>query len=94
MGLEQKIIEAVAKVAKRKPAEVRLESSFEDLGMDSLDRVTLLFELEQTFDISIPETEVQGIQTVGDIVNRLEPLLAGGGSAASPAPGGASGGPS
>ncbi len=86
MGLEQKIIEAVAKVAKRKPAEVRLESSFEDLGMDSLDRVTLLFELEQMFDISIPETDVQGIQTVGDIVNRLQPLLAGGGPAASGGP--------
>ena len=86
MGLEQKIIEAVAKVAKRKPAEVRLESSFEDLGMDSLDRVTLLFELEQMFDISISETEVQGIQTVGDIVNRLQPLLAAGGPAASGSP--------
>ncbi|MGH9861928.1 MAG: acyl carrier protein [Candidatus Acidiferrales bacterium] len=86
MGIEHKIIEAVAKVAKRKPAEVRLESSFEDLGMDSLDRVTLLFELEQMFDISIPETEVQGIQTVGDIVHRLQPLLAAGGSAAGGGP--------
>jgi acyl carrier protein len=77
MGLEEKVIEAVAKVAKRKPAEVRLETSFEDLGMDSLDRITLLFELEQTFDISIPETEVQGIQTVGDVISRLGPYLAG-----------------
>jgi acyl carrier protein len=77
MGVEQKIIEAVAKVAKRKPAEIRLESSFDDLGMDSLDKVTLLFELEQMFDISIPETEVQGIQTVGDVVGRLEAFIAG-----------------
>ncbi len=77
MGLEEKIIEAVARVAKRKPAEVRLETPIEDLGMDSLDKITLLFELEQTFDISIPETEVQGIQTVGDIVTRLGPYLTG-----------------
>jgi acyl carrier protein len=77
MGLEEKVIEAVARVAKRQTAEVRLESSFDDLGMDSLDRITLLFELEQTFDISIPETEVQGIQTVGDIVLRLGPYLGG-----------------
>lgn len=75
MDVEQKTIEAVAKVAKRKPAEIRLDSSFEDLGMDSLDKVTLLFELEQMFDISIPETEVQGIQTVGDIVGRLQGFL-------------------
>lgn len=88
MGLEERIIEAVAKVAKRKPAEVRLESSFEDLGMDSLDRVTLLFELEQMFDISIPETEVQGIQTVGDIVTRLGPYLAGSSPGGGPVPSG------
>ncbi|MBI4465885.1 MAG: acyl carrier protein [Acidobacteria bacterium] len=89
MSLEQKVIEAVAKVAKRKAGEVRLESSFDDLGMDSLDRVCLLFELEQAFDISIPETAVQGIQTVGDIVTRLGAHLSG------PAVGGApSGNPS
>lgn len=76
MALEEKIIEAVAKVAKRKPDEVRLESSFDDLGMDSLDRVCLLFELEQMFDVSIPESEVQGVQTVKDIVQRLGPHLA------------------
>ena len=82
MGHEEKILEAVAKVAKRKPGEVRLESSFEELGMDSLDRVCLLFELEQMFDISIPETEVQGVQTVQDIVNRLGPHLAAPGGGA------------
>src|SRR3990172_2293097 len=76
MSLEEKVIEAVAKVAKRKTGEVRLESSFDDLGMDSLDRVCLLFELEQAFDISIPETEAQGIQTVQDIITRLGPHLA------------------
>lgn len=79
MGLEETILEAVAKVAKRKTSEVRLESSFDELGMDSLDRVCLLFELEQAFDISIPETEVQGVRTVQDIVNRLAQHLASAG---------------
>ena len=41
MEAEQRIIEAVAKVAKRKPAEIRLYSSFEDLGMDSLESIEL-----------------------------------------------------
>jgi len=87
MGVEQKIIEAVAKVAKRKIEEIRLDSRFEDLGMDSLDKVTLLFELEQTFDISIPEAEVQGIETVGDIVGRLEAFISSS-SAGGPMPSG------
>ncbi|MCI0402342.1 MAG: phosphopantetheine-binding protein [Acidobacteria bacterium] len=77
MGLEEKVIEAVSKVAKRKQGEIRLESSFDELGMDSLDRVCLLFELEQAFDVSIPEERVQGVQTVKDIVERLGPHLSG-----------------
>lgn len=84
MAMQEKIIEAVAKVAKRKTSEVRLDSSFEQLGMDSLDRVCLLFELEQAFDISIPEEAVQDIQTVQDVVSRLGKHLAG----QSPAPSG------
>jgi acyl carrier protein len=64
-------------VAKRKSGEVRLDSRFEDLGMDSLDRITLLFELEQAFDISIPEEKVQGIETVGEIVTALGSHLSG-----------------
>lgn len=77
MAVQEKVIEAVAKVAKRKASEVQLQSSFEQLGMDSLDRVCLLFELEQAFDISIPEEAVQDIQTVQDIVGRLREHLAG-----------------
>ena len=77
MAMQEKIIEAVAKVAKRKTSEVRLDSSFEQLGMDSLDRVCLLFELEQAFNISIPEEAVQDIQTVQDVVSRLGKHMAG-----------------
>jgi acyl carrier protein len=71
MSIEAKVIDAVAKVAKRKAGEVQLESRFEQLGMDSLDRVTLLFELEQAFDIDIPEESVKDIETVQDIISRL-----------------------
>ena len=77
MSVEAKVIEAVAKVAKRKAGDVRLDSRFEQLGMDSLDRVCLLFELEQAFDISIPEESVQNIETVQDIVIRLSENLGG-----------------
>lgn len=86
MSVEAKVIEAVAKVAKHKVEDVQLDSRFEQLGMDSLDRICLLFELEQAFDISIPEESVQNIETVQDIVTRLgknldgQAAAAGGGS--------------
>ena len=94
MSIESKVIEAVAKVSKRQSGDVHLESRFEQLGMDSLDRVCLLFELEQAFDMSIPEESVQGIETVQDIVSRLSESIGGQTPAPSPAAGGASGTPS
>ncbi|MFQ5778230.1 MAG: acyl carrier protein [Terriglobia bacterium] len=84
MELEERVIQAVAKVAKRKVGEVRLESTFDELEMDSLDKATLLFELEEMFDLSIPESALQGVQTVRDIVERLGEHLAVPGQGAVP----------
>ena len=53
--------------------EVNAEASFtNDLGADSLDTVELIMEFEKEFDISIPDDEAEGIQTVGDAITYLE----------------------
>jgi acyl carrier protein len=39
-----------------------------DLGMDSLDTVELVMELEEEFDVNIPDDEAEKIQTVGDAI--------------------------
>lgn len=43
-----------------------------DLGADSLDMVELTMELEREFEISIPDEEVQHIDTVGKAVKYVE----------------------
>ena len=48
----------------------------EDLGVDSLDRIQLVFELESEFGIEIPDQEIAQVQTVGDVVRRLEAAMA------------------
>jgi acyl carrier protein len=48
------------------PAQVTLETSFEDLGADSLDLVELVMALEETFDIEVAEDELKEIRTVGE----------------------------
>ena len=54
-------------------SEVTPEATFaQDLGADSLDTVELIMEFEKEFDIQIPDTEAEGIQTVGDAIKYIE----------------------
>ena len=45
--------------------KVVLEARFEELDADSLDLVELVMALEEAFDITVEETELEGIETVG-----------------------------
>ena len=54
-------------------AEVTMDATIQDdLGADSLDVVDLVMSIEESFDIEIPDEEVKGIKTVGDIVKYIE----------------------
>lgn len=44
----------------------------DDLGADSLDVVDLVMTLEEEFDMEIPDEDVEGMKTVGDIVSYIE----------------------
>jgi acyl carrier protein len=53
--------------------KITLETSFvNDLGADSLDQVELVMELEEEFDINIPDDAAEKIQTVGQAVEYIE----------------------
>ena len=47
-------------------------SFMEDLGADSLDTVELVMELEEEFDINIPDDAAEKIQTVGQAIKHIE----------------------
>jgi len=72
----EKVIATLASV-KRIPADkITLETNLQELGIDSLDVFTLLFELENAFKISIPDDDVRSIRTVSDIVAGIKKILA------------------
>jgi acyl carrier protein len=51
-------------------AKVTLEAKFkEDLGSDSLDLVEFVMALEEEFGISVPESDLEGVDTVGKAFN-------------------------
>ena len=57
--------------------KVTMDASItDDLGADSLDVVDLVMSLEEEFDVEIPDTQVENIKTVGDIVRYIEDNVA------------------
>lgn len=74
MSTAERVIAAIAK-SREIPAEsIRVDSTFEELGLDSLDSFEILYALEQEFDVVIPDEAARGLRTVGDIVERLQQI--------------------
>ena len=73
MSVEQKVIDIVCEhLAVGKEKVTRSTSFVEDIGADSLDIVELVMELEEEFDIQIPDDQAEKIKTVGEAVDYIE----------------------
>jgi len=70
--------QCIALLAKQKgiaPDRIAIDSTFEELGLDSLDRVSAVFDIEDTFDIEIADGQLQQIRCVRDMVAGIEMAL-------------------
>ena len=68
-----KVREIIAKQLDVDANGITMKSKLvDDLKADSLDVVELIMDLEQEFDIEIPDEELPKVRTVGDIVEYLE----------------------
>ncbi len=72
-SVEERVIDIVAEQLGVEKEKVSSDTSFvNDLGADSLDTVELVMELEEEFDITIPDDAAEKIQTVGQAVEHIE----------------------
>ena len=72
-AVQDRVIDIVAEQLGVDKEKVTPDTSFvNDLGADSLDTVELVMELEEEFDISIPDEEAEKIQTVGQAIEFIE----------------------
>ena len=72
-SVAEKVVNIVAEQLGVDKEKIKKESNFvNDLGADSLDTVELVMELEEEFDISIPDDAAEKIQTVGEAINHIE----------------------
>jgi acyl carrier protein len=74
--LIQRVLKTIA-ASKRIPAEtVTIDSGFQELGIDSMDAVEILFALENEFDINIPDDAVRSVRDVRGMCEGVGQLVA------------------
>ena len=73
--LTPRILRIIAETQRKDPAQVTIDSSFEELGIDSMDGVNIVFALENEFDINVPDEEVKSIRSVRDMVEGVRTLV-------------------
>ncbi|MBX9894370.1 MAG: acyl carrier protein [Nitrosomonas sp.] len=70
--LEAKVIEFIAsKVDNADASTITIASKFDELGLDSMDTIQLLFDAEDTFGVTFDGEEVKTLRSVGDIITYI-----------------------
>ncbi len=68
-GLNQQIYATLGDYLRRDPTDLHPEDSLrDDLGLDSLQTIELVYEVESAFDIQIPDEDFGRLRTIGDVV--------------------------
>ncbi|NBO93529.1 MAG: acyl carrier protein [Planctomycetia bacterium] len=72
-SVEERVIDIVCENLGVNKEQVERKTSFvEDMGADSLDVVELVMELEEEFEIQIPDDQAEKIKTVGEAIDYIE----------------------
>ena len=77
--IEKRVIEVLSDKASMDVQQITLQSRLvDDLGLDSLDAVEMVFEIEESYGIDIPDDQIQEFKTAQDIVTYLSLRLSSG----------------
>ena len=73
--ISARVVSVIANVKDIDPDLIKLDKTFEELGIDSLDAVEIMFEIEEEFDVEISDETAREVRAVGDVVRMLEARL-------------------
>jgi acyl carrier protein len=74
--LASQVIRVIAQTQRIPVESITLDSTFEELKIDSLDGINIVFAVENEFAINIPDDAVQNLRSVRDTVDGVRQLLA------------------
>lgn len=84
--LTQRVLRIIAETQRKELSQVTADSSFEELGIDSMDGVNIVFALENEFNINVPDEEVKNIHSVRDMIDGVRRLVEQDGAPSGTAP--------
>lgn len=74
-SIQDRVLRVIA-TTRRIPVEtVRPDSTFEELGIDSLDRINILFELETEFDIEVDDEQAKQVTNMQQMIEGITKLV-------------------
>jgi acyl carrier protein len=75
-SIAERVISVIARTQHVPIESVTIDSTFEQLKIDSLDGINIVFAIEEEFAVEIPDDQAKLIRTVRDVVDGVERLLA------------------
>ena len=76
--LTQRVLSVIAATQRISPETVTIDKSFQELGIDSMDGINILFALENEFDITIPDEQAKQIRSIREMVEGIAKLVSEG----------------
>lgn len=73
--LKTRVVKVIAKTQRIPLDTVSIDSTFEELKIDSLDGINLIFALESEFNVDIPDEDARSIKTVRQMAEGVAQLL-------------------
>ena len=74
--LSAHVIRVIAQTQRIPEESISLDSTFEELKIDSLDGINIVFALENEFGLNIPDEGVQNMRSIRDTVEGVRQLIA------------------
>ncbi len=72
-----RVIRVIAETQRAPLDTIRPESTFEELKIDSLDGINIVFAIENEFNINVPDEAAKSLRSVRDVAEGVEKLVAG-----------------
>ncbi len=84
MEVADRVMELIAREQHLDRSRVTIDSTFAELGMDSLDGVNIVFAIEEEFKLTVPDAAAKNLRTVRQMVDALTQAMSGEGASDAP----------